>query len=293
MIKENKLIKKIKHLLKRLKCPRWLHHFGPKTYEFYEHFYALLIKRFCKLSFRRTAQLFDLLGLRCPSKSALQYTAKKLNSPFWDKVLKTTTGSSHLIAIDSTGLTATNPSYHYLRRIDGKMPKIPIKLSIAFDTRKKKFSAAKIRVLPAHDIRDIKSLLLKSKPKVVVADKAYDANWVHQFCAEHNIKPVIPIRKNGKPKHKNWSLRMKAAQKFNPRVYHRRELSESANSSYKKKFGASISSKTVRTIRTEVYSALTCHNLFGIKFRDLGQSLKIDKVYKLFEFFLGKIRWQI
>lgn len=260
---KNKLVKKVKRLLRRLGKPRWLHHFGPKTYEFYEHFCALLIQRFCRLSYRRIVKLFDLLGIRCPSKSTLHYTSRKLDSGFWQRVLKATSGDAYLVAIDSTGLSMTNPSYHYLRRIDGQMPKIPIKLSCAFDTRKKKYCAARIRVLPAHDIRDAKSLLKIAKPKILVADKAYDANWLHKFCHENKIKAFIPIRQWGKPRHGNMNQRMKAAKYFRTRTYHRRALIESGNSSIKRKFGASVSSKTARTIRTEVYSRLVCHNLLG------------------------------
>lgn len=263
MEKEDIFIKKVKRLLRRLGMPRWLHHFGPKTYQFYEHIVALQIKSFCHLSYRRTKKLLDLLGKICPSKSALQYTAKKLSAGFWEKVLRATSGDPYLVAIDSTGLSRTNPSYHYLKRIDGKMPKIPIKLSIAFDTRRKEFCAAQIRVLPAHDIKDARKLLLVSKPRMLVADKAYDANWLHQFCFDRGIKAMIPMRENGKPKHGNFSPRMKAKKSFRLRTYHRREMVEAANSSFKRKFGASVSSKMVRTIRTEVYGRLACHNLFG------------------------------
>lgn len=266
MKKEIRLIKKLKRLMRRLGCPRWLHHFGPKTYEFLEHLFALLVKAFCRLSYARVVEFLDLLGIRCPSKSALQYTAKKLNSAFWQKVLEATSGNSYLAAIDSTGLSRTNPSYHYLKRIDGKMPKVPIKLSIVIDTRKKKFCAAKIRVLPAHDIRDVKSLLKNTNPKVLVADKAYDANWLHDLCKSRKIKAHIPIRKWGKPKHRNMSTRMKAAKRFNLRTYHRREMAESGFSALKRKYGSSVSSKTVRTIRTEVYARLVCHNIFYFLF---------------------------
>lgn len=274
MKEEDGFIKKVKRLLKRLGHPRLLHHFGPKTYEFYEHVVALLVKSYCHLSYIRVVKLLHLLGKICPSKSALHYTAKKLSSGFWEKLLKITSGEPYLVAIDSTGFSRTNPSYHYLKRIDRKMPKIPIKLSIAFDTRRKLFCAGKIRVLPAHDIRDVIPLLRKSKPKVLVADKAYDANWLHEFCEKHGIRGFIPIRNYGKPRHNNMSCRRKAVEKFNIRTYHRRELVESANSSMKRKYGHSVSSKTVRTIRTEVYSRLVCHNLFGRFYRDLGQSRK-------------------
>ncbi len=268
MGKETKLIQKLKRLLRRLGCPRWLHHFGPKTYEFLEHLHALIIKAYCRLSYRRVREHCDLLGIRCPSKSALQYTAAKLDTAFWQKILSITCGNSHLVAIDSTGLSRTNPSYHYLKRIDGNFPCIPIKLSTAFDTRKKKFCAAKIRVLPAHDIKDAKFLLKNSNPRIAVADKGYSAEYLFKFAHEHNMVLMVPAKKNAK----RGRYRKKMARQYRLRTYHRRSLVESSNSSIKRKFGASVSSKTVRTIRTEVYLRLVCHNLFSWLYRLLGQS---------------------
>ena len=177
MKKEERLVHKVKRLLKRLGCPRWLHRFGPKTYEFLDHLQALLLRAFCRLSYRRVKQLFDLLGMKCPSKSALQYTAKKLSANFWQRVLIITAGFPYIAAIDSTGLSRTNPSYYYLKRIDGKMPKVPVKMSASFDTRKKKFCAAKIRVLAAHDNKDSKLLLKISKPK---SSSPCRAGWIRR-----------------------------------------------------------------------------------------------------------------
>ena len=276
MKKEVKLFNKVKRLLKRLNCPRWLHHFGPKIYEFFEHLVALLIKTFCKLSYRRTKQILDLLEIICPSKSALQYTANKLNAAFWQKVLNATSGDSYLVALDSTGFSRENPSYHYLQRTDGKMPKVPVKLSVAFGTRKKKFHAAKIRVLPAHDIKDAKPLLEKAKPKIAVADKAYSAEKLYRFAEEQNILLMVPMKKNAKRGH----ARIRMHKKFRVRTYNRRQLIESGFGSIKRKFGASVSSKTVRTIRTELYEKLVCHNLFYFLFRLLGQSLDKQNLFK-------------
>ena len=266
MKKEVKLVKKVKRLLRRLGCPRWLHHYGPKTYEFLDHLLALLVRAFSRLSFRRVWKLLDSLDIKCPRKSALHETAKKLDSAFWQKVLKATSGNAYLVAIDSTGLARTNPSYYYLKRIDGKMPKVPVKLSVAFDTRKKKFCAAKIRVLPAHDIRDAKFLLSHSNPKIAVADKGYNAEKLYKFAAENNIKLMVPEKSNAK----RGFYRKKAKKKFKIRTYHRRELVESGNSSIKRKYGSSVNSRSVRTIRTEVYGRLACHNLFSWLFKTLG-----------------------
>src|SRR3989344_4523176 len=241
MTNENKLVKKVKHLLKCLGCPRWLHHFGPKTYEFFEHFSALLIKAFCRLSYRRTKQLLNLLGITCPSKSALQYTAKKLNSKFWNKILKMTCGNSYLIAIDSTGFSRTNPSYHYLKRIDGKIPKIPIKLSVAFDTREKKFFAAHIRVLPAHDVRDANYLLQHCVSDIIVGDKGYSSEKLYRAAAKQGTILMVPQKKNAY--HGIW--RRKMQKQFKVRTYHRREMVEAAFSRFKRKFGGSVHAKRV------------------------------------------------
>ncbi|HLC85893.1 MAG TPA: hypothetical protein VJG30_01235, partial [Candidatus Nanoarchaeia archaeon] len=51
-------------------------------------------------------------------------------------------------------------------------------------------------------------------------------------------------------------------------------------SSVKRKFGSSVSSKTARTIRAEVYGKLICHNIFSYFIEVLGQSLYFHKLYK-------------
>lgn len=258
--KEVKLVKKVKRLIRRLGYGRWLHHFGPKTYEFYQHLMALLIRYYCQLSYRRVNKLLNLLGFVCPSKSALQYTAKKLSNQFWDKILELTAGDPYILAIDSTGFSLTNPSYHYLNRIDGKIPKIPVKLSVGFDTRKKKFRVAKIRIKPAHDIKDAQELIEKSMPKIAVADKAYGAEFLYKFADENNILLMVPKKKNVK----RGFYRKKMLKQFRNRTYNRRQLVEAGFGSIKRKYGTSVSSKKEQTIKNEIYGKMACHNLFGI-----------------------------
>lgn len=260
--KEVKLINKVKRLLRQIRHPRYLHHFGPKTYEFYEHITALLIRAYCRLSYRRVFYFTDLIGIRCPSKSALQYTANKLKGSFWDKLIGITGGKPSIAAIDSTGLSRTNPSYYYLGRIDGKMPKVHVKLSAMFDVLRKKFCATKMRVIPAHDCRDAKILLRKVKPDILVADKGYDANWIHEYCFSEHIEAYIPMREYGKSRNKRMSKRRLAAKRFDMGIYHKRELIESGFSSIKRKYGYSLSSKKASTIRSDIYSRLVCHNIF-------------------------------
>ena len=137
------------------------------------------------------------------------------------------------------------------------------KLSATFDTKKKKWCTVKTRVLPAHDIKDAQPLLKKLKTNIAVLDKAYDANKLHIFCNEQNIEAHIPIREYGKSRHQRWTARRKAVLHFRKSTYNRRVLIESGFSSIKRKFGDSVSSKQVKTVRADLYGRLLAHNLFG------------------------------
>lgn len=266
MEKEEKIVNKVKRLIRRLGCPRWLHRYGPKKYELYHYLVALLIGYYCRLSYRRIKDLLDLVGIRCASKSALQYNAVRIPKWLWERALEITSGvKHHIIALDGTGFSRTNPSYYYLRRIDGKMPKVHVKLSAALDTRNKKWCKAKVRVIPRHDMKDAKYLIKNLNTKILVADKGYDANSLHKHCYENKIEAHIPLRDYGKVRRGNMGYRKKASKKFRLRAYHRRELIESGFGSVKRKYGSSVSSKTANGIRAEIYGRLVCHNLFGVK----------------------------
>ncbi|MBU2640112.1 MAG: transposase [Nanoarchaeota archaeon] len=264
MKKEVKLVNKIKRLLKQLKCPKYRNHFGPKTYEFYVHLIALLTRAYCRLSYRRVVYFMDLIGIRCPSKSALQYVASRISSNFWNKLLEITSGIEHqIIALDATGFSRTNPSFHYLRRIDGKMPKDYVKLSVAFDVKQRKFCAGRIRVKLAHDIKDVKYLLTRVIANILVADKSYDAYWVHDYCTLRRMEVHIPLRKTrGKSTFKSMSNRVISIGKFDEEIYGQRSLEESGFGSVKRKLGNSVNSKKAPAIRSDLYSRLVCYNIF-------------------------------
>ena len=138
------------------------------------------------MSFRRVSQLLDFLGFEAPTYSALCKRRKKIPVKLWQDLLNLTSGvCSGKIAVDSTGLSTSNPSFHYMRRIDGKIPKGYTKVSVAFDTKEKKFCSVKIRTKPRHDIMDVKYLLKRVKQlSTFYGDTAYDSEWLHEYCYE-------------------------------------------------------------------------------------------------------------
>lgn len=264
MVKEEKLIHKFKCLLRKIGCPRWLHHFGPKKYELLHHILALVLKQECKLGYRRITRLLRGLGLKCPCYSALWHSMNRMPIALWQRILRATNQNhSYIVALDGTGMSRPLPSPYYYRRIDKPYPvEIPLKLSIAVDTKTKKIVALRLRAKRAHDIKDA-AYLVKRMPATawIVADKAYDAEHLHQYCNNRNIKCCIPIRNWGKVRIHNFSLRRKNQKYLHPKRYHRREIVESVFKAIKTKFGASVSSVKISAQRAELYCRAIAHNI--------------------------------
>ena len=265
MSKQTKLINKVKRLIRRAGLPRWLHRFGPKKYEFWHHAIALIVKQECRLGYRRVSRLLDWLGFKTPTYSALAKMFKRIDWRIWQKLLNITNGQKlNIVAIDGSGMSRPLPSPYYYRRIDKPYPiEIPLKISIAVDTRTKKIVSLRLRAKPRHDVKDAKYLIerLPSKPKKIVADKAYDAEWFHQLCKDKGIQAVIPIRKWGTPRVGITRLRHTSQKKFKDKTYHRREIVESVFGAIKRKFGASVSSLSAHTMRAEIYCRAIAHNI--------------------------------
>ena len=88
-----------------------------------------------KLSLRRVENLLKLMNIKAPSYSALCKRRRVIPSWIWNKLLSLTAGLQHkTVAIDATGFSRTNPSYHFVKRIDRINPvKGYAKLSMLFD----------------------------------------------------------------------------------------------------------------------------------------------------------------
>ncbi len=162
------------------------------------------------------------------------------------------------VAVDSTGFSRTNPSYHYIKRIGREKPvKSYTKTSALFDINKKKFIALKARVKPRHDIKDVNYLLKNKKINLLIGDSAYDAESLFEKCFNKKIRVVVKIRKFSE----RGFYRRKMLKNYSDEVYHQRSLIESGWSSLKRKYGGSVSGKSFRSINAEIYSKAICHNL--------------------------------
>lgn len=260
MKNNSKLFIKIQRLLREIGCPRFLHHFGPKKYELKHHILALITMQSLKLSFRRAVRWLKLFVLKVPTYSALCKSRKRIPASLWNSILRLTAGlQNKRVAIDGTGFSRTNPSFHYVKRIDRKNPvKRYAKLSALFSLDSRKFIALRVRAKPRHDIKDANYLLRQGKSmKKLFGDSAYDAESVHEYCLKSNIQAIIKPRKDVK----RGFYRKKQRKNYSEEEYHQRSLIEAGFGSLKRKYGGYVLGKRIESVRAEIYCKAISHNL--------------------------------
>ena len=260
MKKEERLVNKIKHLLRRLGCPRWLHHYGPKTYEFYQHIFAFVVMAVCRLSLRRVHKFLGMFGYKVPTFSALCKSRKRISPTLFQRALALTSGNNHqLVAIDSTGISKANPSHHYIKRINRKTPiKNWVKQSTLFDIKQRTIIAIRIRAKPRHDIKDAEYLLKRAEIQTALfGDTAYDSEKLHEICWNKGIQTQIKPRKNVK----RGFYRRKQMKNYSEEEYHQRSLIEAGQGAEKRKYGGFTLAMDWRAIRNEAYLKAIAYNL--------------------------------
>jgi len=177
----------------------------------------------------------------------------------WNSLLKLTSGEAFNVAVDSTGFSRTNPSFHFVKRNDRKKPVNGYaKVSVFFCIERRKFLALRIRMQPRHDIKGINYLLRQNHEfKKLFVDSAYDAERLHEKLFYMKIRAVI------KPKRKvhRGHFRKKQMRNYSEEEYHQRSLVESGFSVLKRKYGSYILARKAQSIRAEIYCKAIAYNL--------------------------------
>lgn len=262
MKKEKRLDRKIKRLFRRAGHPRWFHHMGPKKFESWILCLGIIVKQVYRLSYRRAARfLDDYFSIRIHF-TTLQKAAKRLPKSVWQTLLAATIDTSFVkvAAADGTGFSRTNPSDYFLKRIDRDGPVgRPIQAITLVDVTKRKFLSGNFFAKPYHEAQRVPGLHRKSPvvPEVLLMDKGFDAEWLHQWLNDNGTFSVAPVRKGcRRGRHRklmrdcmDWCL------------YWQRNLVESLFSALKRLFGATISAKSIKTQTAELFCRLIAYNI--------------------------------
>ncbi|MBW2976881.1 transposase [Candidatus Woesearchaeota archaeon] len=261
MKQKNTIVNKVKHLLKRSGLPTYLHNKGPKRFKFWELCLGLLIKEVFRLSYRRAAAfLSEFYGIQL-HWTTLQKCRKRVPLSVWKLILgMTTEGFVSVAAIDGTGLQRSNPSAHYLKRIDhDKKITVPIMITSMVDVMRRKFLAVKHHSGRCGEVADVLYLVdqFQDEIDIILMDKAYDSEKLHRCLREQGIYSIAPIKKN-------WArgqIRKQLKDCFDYALYWQRNIVESLFSALKRLFGSLLHSRSARTQRAELYMRLIAYNL--------------------------------
>lgn len=234
---------------------------------------CLVLKQATKNTYRGVCELLTLasalreaIGLRkVPHWTTLQKFAAKPEIPdrvdrVLARILKET-GLDRIpteIAVDSTGLQTGVASLHYRtkRWRNGGQARQSVKLSTAVVCGLLIPAAVCVEIGASPDMRQMPTLMeqieARTTPTRLMADAGYDAEWVHERCRERwgaeSLIPPVPRTRDGSIRTR-WRSRMRPL----PKAYGRRWQAESYFSGLKRTTGATLSSRTPRTLVAETW----------------------------------------
>ena len=277
MNEKKSLLQKIADVIRQARAPVYLHHFGPKTYTSVQHCKAWLLKEKLKCSWQDFIDDWASYFLDdVPDRSTLIKFVQRL--PFWlkNKLVSLSAGlePAEYGAIDSTGLSRTNASEHYVKRIDREKP-IKRSLKLSMYVSKRRILSFRLRAKWRGDTKDVPYLLENAEvlAETNCLDKGYDANWVHKEFRDRGKYSIIAVRKNCR----RGRYRKEMRDYFDYGQYWNRNASEYNNSSLKRRFGDFVRSVNFRAQHSEVAARIVLHNLKSILFRLFHQSLSDKK----------------
>ena len=265
MKKKKSILQKINGLIRQARVPIYLHHYGPKKFTSIQHVKCWLLKE--KIGCSWDDFIDDHICYynveKIPHVSTLKKFVKRL--PFWikNKLVALSAGlePADFGAIDSTGLSRTQASRHYLKRIDRDEP-IKRSLKLSLYTSKRRILSFRLRSIWCGDTKDV-PYLLEHAPLIAETnclDKGYDANWVHEEFRDRGVWSIIPARKGCR----RGRYRKEMRDYFDYAQYWERNCGEYNNSSLKKRFGSFVRSVSFRAQHSEVAARIILHNFKSI-----------------------------
>jgi len=245
--------------------------YSKRKYTQRQHLALLMLKELLQKTYRETVQLLELmpgllklLGLKqVPHFTTLQKFFARFPHRIFGSLLRRTLAffrHGEILSIDASGFSISPMSSHYEKRCYKN--RHYIKSSLAIDARSQAIIADKVRKSRAHEVRDFKPLLRKSRGyTTVVADKGYDAEMCHRDALKCGMRAIIPVRKRGRSRVMGRN-RARTHKDFDEATYHQRSKSETVFSVIKRKFKSDLASRSTRMQKREVRLLNVCYNVY-------------------------------
>ena len=262
---------RIIELCKRSGIKKYCSKFDNRIYDNYQHIVLLTLKQKYGCGYRAfiDEELIELphvvafLDLKTiPHFTTLQKFAQAIKQSFLELVLLQSTARTGIkklfLGQDGTGFKSKKISHYYIFRLEYFQRKNKIRGRPKKKRTKKKYLYVQIMVelrtqmplgilisrKPADDYNKFmpvakKVMKLGKNIKIVILDKGYDAEKVHEFIREiMNALSIIPARNENVPIHRTEGRYRKLMKKgYNKKEYSQRNKNETVNSVVKRKWG--------------------------------------------------------
>jgi hypothetical protein len=253
--------------------------FSNKLYSHYQHLFLLVYKQHRKFTYEdlltdlaSNAEMKAYLGLKnLPHYTTLIKFAQRLPNAILDRLVlafEKLIPQPEKVAIDATGISLDNASLHYCKRLGIPYQKRPfMKTSFIVDIENYFILLVKTRKKSRHDVMDAKPMLEKLakhyRPRVLYADRGYDANLLFKLCFEKlKAYPLILQKRLDVPKRRrHGTYRKLTYDHFDYGEYLQRNKIETLNSMIKKRFGSNVKSKSIKLQKFEIITRVIAFNI--------------------------------
>jgi len=235
------------------------HYHSKKMYGNIKLTFLVCYKEKLNVSYRRFVEICDenniqrmLCLKRIPHFTTLQKFVQRTPKTLFEKLVRACRkllGLKNIEAsIDGTGFSNTNPSHHYIKRVDGVEVKNYTKTVFLADNKTKLILNIKTHSDNASETLDFIPLVkdLKKVLSCVLGDKGYDSMRNRKYCLDNKIEVHIPFRQFDKSRQQESnrpSKRKILEKKFDKNKYNHRSIIESINSAIKRTIGSYVCSK--------------------------------------------------
>ena len=264
-------------VFEEIRFPSRFSNFSKKMYGNFVHTFLLVYREKLNVSYRRFVQIADENNLqrmlcikKMPHYTTLQKFMQRIDKKVFEKMVKACCKLIKLkdveASIDGTGFSNTNPSHHYIKRINGVNVKNYTKTVFLTDNKSKLILNIKTHSDNTHETKNFIPLIkeLKKTLKTILADKAYDSIKNREYCYKNNMEVHIPFRQytqsrkqiTGKPSKRKTHQKL-----FNKQKYKNRALIESINSAIKRTLGSYVNSKKAINQQKQVTLKALAYNI--------------------------------
>jgi len=256
-------------------CPKSKH-----TYRQYQHLAVLGLMKYLRSDYRGIVdQLHSMPGVmaalgmyQLPHWTTLQKFLQRFSRYRFDGLLAKTVSlfqcAKSIVAVDATGFSNDHASKYYAWRT-GTVHRSYTRSTVAIDANSLCIAAQHSSCSEGQGGENTFFIPLVSRAasrlciSAVVADKAYDSEFNHEFVRQDiGAQCLIPVRRGWKNGTVKGYYRLKLMKQFNQRLYHRRSMVETVFSVMKRKFGSTVNSRLLPMQNKEAALLAVVYNVY-------------------------------